>query len=342
MVASTKEQAMAGVQHRLAGGPELTKLRAERDGRVVTIWIDDPPRNYISPQLVSELEELLAYIERDQSIRAVILTGAVDGLFSTHYDVPQFIEQADRFGRPVPHWFASAALRVSAPLIRIPGVKPLLLRTPLAGLVLTRQIREVYSRLRRSNKVFIAALNGLVLGAGLELALACDLRVMAAGDYALGLPESALGGGPGTGGGQRLIRLIGPGKAADLLLEGRVIGPEEALEMGIIHRVVARQDLLAEARHTADRLARRPATAVAIAKRGIEKAMSRPLATAIIDEQAGFLHATSQPVAMRALRSYSRQLLALGANRYQPQDMLGRWLDGSAPELDGDCVHGAD
>lgn len=306
-------------------GRQKRRLRVARDGRVLTVAIDDPPRNYISPQLIDELECLLDELERDEDIRCVILTGAAPGLFVTHYDVPQFVVQADKFGRPVSERFAAAVLRLTAPLQRVAAVRRLVMRTPLAGVMLMHQIRETYERIPRSDKVFIAAINGLAMGAGLELALACDLRLMAAGDDFLGMPESALGGGTGVGGGQRLIRMVGATRAADLLLEGRVIRADEALELGIVNRIVPADRLAAEAADTAARLATRPTAAVVIAKEGIAAALSQPLQKAIVREQSRFLFATSQPEAMQNLRTYSAQLEALGQRRYDPYEMLGEY-----------------
>jgi 2-oxoglutaroyl-CoA hydrolase len=128
----------------------------------------------------------------------------------------------------------------------------------------------------RCTKPVIAALHGYVLGVGLELALACDFR-LAADDVQLGFPEVTIGMIPGSGGTQRLARLIGLGRAKDLILRGRRIGAEEALALGLVTEVVAPEAIEAAVDRLVDELSQHSPLALAMAKRVLNHAYSGPL-----------------------------------------------------------------
>jgi len=188
--------------------------------------------------------------------------------------------------------------------------------------------------MNRLDKVFIAAINGLAMGGGCELALACDIRIMAKGDYVIGLPEITLGIIPGAGGTQRLARVLGPAKALEMMLEGRVLSPGEALAMGLIHRVAGPERLLAGATATAERLARRSPKAVAALKRAVYEGSARPLEEGLHIERAGFLSVSSTAAAKRAMRSYSEQVEQLGEIApWQAREAMSEWQDGTAADM---------
>jgi enoyl-CoA hydratase len=126
--------------------------------------------------------------------------------------------------------------------------------------------------LERLEKPVIAAINGFALGGGLELALACDIR-LAATEARMGFPEVGLGIFPGLGGTQRTTRLIGKGQACELIFTGDPIGAEEAARIGLVNRTVPLQQLLAEARRLATRIARQGPIAVGKAKTAIQQAL---------------------------------------------------------------------
>jgi enoyl-CoA hydratase len=137
-------------------------------------------------------------------------------------------------------------------------------------------------------RVTIAAITGYALGGGLELALACDLRVVSE-EARLGQPEILLGIVPGGGATQRLPRLVGLSRAKDIIFTGRQVGADEALRMGLVDRVVARDTVLDEAIALAGGFASGPLEALAAAKRVIDDGIDRPLADALELEIAAFV-----------------------------------------------------
>jgi enoyl-CoA hydratase/carnithine racemase len=140
-------------------------------------------------------------------------------------------------------------------------------------------------KMAASGKIFIAAINGHALGGGLEIALACDLRFAAEGRYRLGLPEVTLGLLPGNGGTQRLPRLIGVNKALEMMITGEAVGPQEALQLGIVNRLFPAEKLLEETEAFAQRLAAGAMVAIAHIKRAIYRGISLPLDQALALER---------------------------------------------------------
>ncbi len=167
--------------------------------------------NTISREMLDQLGHLLDSVKSDDTVRAVIITGAGEKAFSAGADISYFSQA-----------------------------------TPLEVRDLARLAVSVYSKIENLAKPVIAAINGYALGGGLELAEACNLRV-AVNTSRLGHPEVRIGAVAGWGGTTRLPRLIGKGRAADLLLTGRMISAEEALDMGLLNRVVEPEDLMKEA-----------------------------------------------------------------------------------------------
>jgi enoyl-CoA hydratase/carnithine racemase len=136
-----------------------------------------------------------------------------------------------------------------------------------ANMEMIRVSQAAFRRMAAAPQVFIAFLAGHALGGGLEIALACDVRLAAAGRYKLGLPEVTLGLLPGNGGTQRLTRMIGPSRALELLITGRTYGVEEAREMGLVAAVYKEGEAAASVREYAGRLAAGAALAIASIKR---------------------------------------------------------------------------
>jgi enoyl-CoA hydratase/carnithine racemase len=151
----------------------------------------------------------------------------------------------------------------------------------------SRGLQASFAAVAAIPKPTIAAITGYALGGGCELALCCDLRV-AADNARLGQPEILLGIIPGAGGTQRLSRLVGPSRAKDLIFSGRFIDAQEALAIGLVDRVVAPEDVYADAHVWAAELARGPALALAAAKGAIDSGLETDLATGLEIERQAF------------------------------------------------------
>jgi enoyl-CoA hydratase len=305
-----------------------------REGRVLTVRFDNPPFNFMNREMVAELGELLDSLEGDRSLGAVILTGKPEGLFITHYDVEEILAGSEGIGRSVSAGVAGASLRTVGTVARLPGAGAALRRTPAAGVLELRRTHETLLRMQRMDKVFVGAINGPALGGGCELAMACDIRYMAAGAKWIGQPEMLLGFPPGAGGTQRLTRILGTSRALELVLEGRPLAPEEAHDLGLVHRVTPDGELLAEATSCARRLARRAPRSVSAAKRAVLEASARPLADGLAEERKFFLASVSQPAAQRAMRAYAERVRSAGPP-FTDEEEIARWRQGAAVDLVG-------
>ena len=174
-------------------------VRLDRDGAVGIIVLDRPPANSYDYDFLRELGSAVDDARYDDGLRAVAVTSASDKFFSAGADVTAF--QA-----------GSANQRAMTALLA----------------------HEVFRKFENTPMVFVAAIAGHALGGGLELALACDLRFAARGSYRIGLPEVNLGLFPGSGGTQRLPRLVGLSRGIDLIVNARTLSPEDAKELGIV------------------------------------------------------------------------------------------------------------
>lgn len=311
----------------------------ERDGRVLVVRFDNPPRNFMDRTLVSELTTLVRSVGRDRTLGAIVLTGRPDDLFVTHYDVAELLAGAEQAALELSAPAARASYRAVVGLARVPGAHDAMRRTPAAGILDLEALQGLFRRLERLDKIVVAAINGQALSIGCELALACDVRYIADDARAIGLPEMTLGLLPGGGGTQRLARTVGQARALELILEATLLTPQEALEIGLVHRVVPHAQLLDEALATAHRLARRAPLSVAGAKRAVLEGASRPLPDGLALERSWFMAALSRPAARRAMRRYVEDLRRSGRAPWEDADERERWRDGEAVDLlasDGD------
>jgi enoyl-CoA hydratase len=271
----------------------------------------------------------------------VIITGRPPGLFISHYDVGEILASIDRVGVSAPPWLTGAMLKIGAPIRRTPGLGALAERSPLQGLFELYRIHDVFLRMNRMDKVFIAAVNGPATGGGCELALACDLRHMADAEIAIGLPEMTVGFNPGAGGTQRLSRVLGPGRALELMLEGRTLSPREAADAGLVHRVVAPERLRGgalggrlreEATETARRLARRSPQSIRSLKRAVYDGASSPLARGLAVERKWFMTAAATPPSKRAMAAYAEEVARQGPT-WTDRERIRAWQEGTATDL---------
>ncbi|RMK28235.1 enoyl-CoA hydratase [Pseudomonas aeruginosa] len=282
-------------------------LRIEQRGRVLQVLLDNPPANFLTTAVMQELADLLEDLEQRQDIGAVILSGAADGVFLTHFDVDEIERAVAPITFSMPAWLTRLLLESESLLRHLPGARKLLRRTLLAGVADMNLFHEVTTHMRRMDKVFIAAINGLALGGGCELALACDLRLMAEDDQVerfLGQPEVLIGLIPGGGGTQMLARSLGVARALELCLEGQLLEPRQALALGLVNGLAPAEELLEAADALAQRLSRRSPQAVRLIKRSIYQAASRDWTEGMASEKAGFLSAASQGNTRRAMREY--------------------------------------
>jgi enoyl-CoA hydratase/carnithine racemase len=170
-----------------------------QSGPVGYITLDRPPANSYEINFMQDLDAAITAADNDDETDVVILRSASDKFFSAGADIKAFMAN-----------------------------------DTAANMEMIRFAHQTLSKMADSHKVFIAAINGHALGGGLEMALACDLRFAAEGDYKLGLPEVSLGLLPGNGGTQRLPRLIGANKALELMITGQKVGRHVALDLGIV------------------------------------------------------------------------------------------------------------
>jgi len=224
------------------------------------------------------------------------------------------------------------------PLLRLVGLPGLLGALERFGGDLGKGIGWLYRwkrtvlRMNRSRVVYIAAINGPTLDGGLEIALACDLRYTTdAAPFRIGQGEMLVGVIPGGGGSQRLLRILGTARALEHILEGVPLTAAEALTLGIVHRVVPDQRLLAEAQATGARLARRSPVAVAALKRCLYFGMDRRFSRALDLEVAGFLATGFTPAAARALPPYLEDMKRTGDTPFLTDPKP--WIEGTRFDL---------
>jgi enoyl-CoA hydratase/carnithine racemase len=301
----------------------------------MTVRIDNPPRNFMNDEVVGELDALTSELENDATIGAVVITGAGERLFATHYDIDELISSAESTPE-MRRRLASGSLRAVAVASTIPGARAVLDHTRASGILKLQQINEVYLRMNRSDKVFVAAVNGMATGSGCELALACDIRIVADGDFVIGLPELTIGLIPGAGGSQRLTHAVGAAKAIELMLEARPLAPQEALDVGLVHRIVPPDKLLEEAQLTAERLARRSGITVGATKRAVYEGAALPLPAGLKVEQVGFMASASSKAAQRAMKRFGEQLDELDESVPSPwadAETMKGWSEGTLVDI---------
>lgn len=203
-------------------------LTVEASDRVAVVTLSRPQvHNALNDLLITELREVFAGLADDDTVGAVVVTGAGTTAFAAGADVAE-----------VARYTAHTALDSS--------------------------MQRAFDAVEDFPKPTIAAVNGLALGGGCELAMACDIRIAATGAR-FGLPETALGVLPGAGGTQRLARLVGTGRAVELILTGRQVDAAEAREIGLVSAVVPPGELAAAARATAGQILARGPLAVRLA-----------------------------------------------------------------------------
>lgn len=201
------------------------------------VWTLNRPQqlNALNAELIAELGAMVDAVQQRDDVRCVILTGSGEKAFVAGADIKEFADYDGAQGRALAE----------------------------------RGQRTLFDAIALSNTPFIAAIGGFALGGGLELALSCHVR-LASDNARMGLPEVTLGLIPGYGGTQRLARIVGTGRAMDMILSARMVRADEALGMGLVSQVVEREGLLEAARQTAAALSANSPNALAAAIRCVQ------------------------------------------------------------------------
>lgn len=220
---------------------KLETMSLKFEDSIAVVTIHNAPVNAITPQMIDDLDEVFTSLENNQEIRCVVLASDLPKIFVAGADINQFItwKKAD-------------------------------------GIATTRRGHKVFLKIDRLHKPVICAVNGIAFGGGLELALACDIRVLDP-RAKVGLPETGLGIIPGYGGTQRLTYLVGPGMAKKLVLSGAAISAEEAYRIGIAEVLSETGECLKEAMKLAAEIAAKAPLAVTAGKRCVAFAVENPL-----------------------------------------------------------------
>ncbi|MCX7983138.1 MAG: enoyl-CoA hydratase-related protein [Syntrophales bacterium] len=246
---------------------ETIIVEKRTDDKIAIITFNRPEvRNAINPQMRMELLKAVSELEDDEEVRVVILTGGTK-IFAAGADIAAMVN--------------STAMEMFGPAA----------------------LWDVTFKMEESKKPYIAAIAGFCLGGGCELALACDIRI-AAESAQMGQPEINIGIIPGGGGTVRLTRLVGMGKACELVLTGKPIPASEALAIGLVNKVVPEDKLMEEAISMAKSIIRHSPVAVGLAKYALKNAAEADLKTGKSIERACFSLAFSSEDQKEGMRAF--------------------------------------
>ncbi|HEX4956015.1 MAG TPA: enoyl-CoA hydratase/isomerase family protein [Thermoanaerobaculia bacterium] len=222
-----------------------------RDG-VAWLTLDDPPANTYTHEMMRQLDEAILAARFDVNVHVLVLTGSGEKMFCAGANINM--------------------LKTSDPTFKY---------------YFCLHANETLSRLEQTPKLVIAALNGNTVGGGLEIAMAADLRIAKKGGAKFGLPEVSLGVLPGTGGTQRLVRIVGKSRAIELMVTGRLFGLEEAQALGVVDLVFEGDDFLAQVQQYARQFCppAKAARAVGRIKRSVQSGAEIPFESALTLER---------------------------------------------------------
>lgn len=224
---------------------QYENLMVQISNHVALLAINRPQAlNSLNPATLNELELVIAALETDPQVKVVIITGAGEKAF-----------------------VAGGDISVMQPL------------GPMEAREVARQAQKLFNAIEYSSKVMIAAINGYALGGGCELAMACDIRI-AAETAKLGQPEINLGIIPGWTGTQRLPRLVGKGKAKQMMFTGDMVSAAEAEKIGLVNQVVAQTELLNVAQALAEKIASKSQVAIRLIKEAVDNGMEMEIGKA--------------------------------------------------------------
>jgi enoyl-CoA hydratase len=232
---------------------DLENVRTENRDGVLFVTIDrQKTLNALNAKTIDEISAVFTEAANDDAVKAIIVTGAGEKAFVAGADINELAQQ-----------------------------------TPQSGKATSEKGQRIFAMIERSSKVVIAAVNGFALGGGCELALACHIRI-ASDNAQLGLPETTLGIIPGYGGTQRLARLVGKGKALEMILTGDRVPAAEAERIGLVNRVVPQGELLKVAEEMARKIIARGPLAVRAAIEAVSSGLEMTLAEGQVLEATHF------------------------------------------------------
>jgi enoyl-CoA hydratase/carnithine racemase len=225
-------------------------ITMEKKERVLLISFNRPPANPLSSAFGQELLRAFSEAEQAEDVNVVVVTSALEKAFIAGADIKEMAAMNERESEDF-----------------------------------SKLLQDANNKLSGMKKVVIAAINGHALGGGCELAMACDYRFMVAGKALIGLPEATLGVVPGAGGTQRLPRLVGLPTALDILFRGKTMGPEEALKIGLVDRVIEAEDFMEEVMKFATKLASGAGKTLGFIKAAVYDGIDLPMEQALAAER---------------------------------------------------------
>lgn len=208
---------------------------------IAVVTINHPPANALDNKTTHELDEVFEELAKDEAVKTVILTGAGEKIFVAGADISLFPQMGQKEGEEF-----------------------------------SQELQRVFDKIEGLEKVVICAVNGMALGGGCELAMACDIRI-ASESAKFGQPEVNLGVIPGAGGTQRLPRLVSKGKAKELIFTGDMITASEAKEIGLVDRVAPKGEAVSEAKNMAKKIMEKGPIAIKYAKKAIDEGVNMTL-----------------------------------------------------------------
>ena len=255
---------------------KFNHLRIEDNDNYVICYLSNPPTHTLTSSGVNEIHTFLDQIEKRDDLRVLAFTGDGENVFIKHYEVGELANTAERNLETKKDKQDPKELHA---------------------------FHTMLLRLRDLDSIVVAGINGNTAGGGCEFSLGCDLRIMADGNFLIGLPETSVGILPGGGGTQRLSRLIGSSRALDLILHAQLVSPKEAFDLGIINKLVSEASFNQELISYCEDLSNRAPIALQQVKKIIHQGLEMTLEESLLVEQKAFDVTMNSKDAARAMRA---------------------------------------
>ena len=255
---------------------KFNHLRIEDNGNYVICYLSNHTTHTLTSSGVNEIHTFLDQIEKRDDLRVLAFTGDGENVFIKHYEVGELANTAERNLETKKDKQDPKELHA---------------------------FHTMLLRLRDLDAIVVAGINGNTAGGGCEFSLGCDLRIMADGNFLIGLPETSVGILPGGGGTQRLSRLIGSSRALDLILHAQLVSPKEAFDLGIINKLVSEASFNQELISYCEDLSNRAPIALQQVKKIIHQGLEMTLEESLLVEQKAFNVTMNSKDAARAMRA---------------------------------------